>query len=134
MAAKLQYASEAQDHELLSIHLNYTYQKPFFPFLLENGNSDESDSNEQPDKRKQIQRSPKAKRTQRAPGPKKVQTKTRTKPAVHVTVESTSSTSPSDEQVRNLTIKGKAVKGRPVRDPQDDETFLVSSLILTVLH
>ncbi|KAL9975413.1 hypothetical protein ACROYT_G012573 [Oculina patagonica] len=90
----------------------------------ENSNSDESESNEQPDKRKQVQRSPKAKRTQRAPATKKVQTKTRTKPAVHVTVESTSSTSPSDEQVRNLAIKGKGVKGRPVRDPRDDETFL----------
>ena len=94
--------------------------------LLENSNSDESESNEQPDKRKQVQRSPKAKRTQRMPVSKKGPTKTRAKPAVHVTVDTTSSTSPSDEQARNLVIKGKSVTGRPVRDPRDDETFLVS--------
>jgi len=52
---------------------------------------------------------------------------TRRKPAVHVTVDSTSSTSPSDQQARHLAIKGKAVTGRPVRDPRDDETHLVSS-------
>ncbi|KAJ7376666.1 leucine rich repeat [Desmophyllum pertusum] len=91
---------------------------------VENSNSDESESNEHPEKRKQVQRSPKAKRTQRVPVSKKGPTKTRTKPSVHVTVESTSSTSPSDKQVRNLAIKGKTMKGRPVRDPQDDETFL----------
>jgi len=97
-----------------------------FFFLIENSHSDESESNEQPDKRKQLQRSPKAKRTQRMPVSKKGPAKTRTKPAVHVTVESTSSTSPSDQQARHLAIKGKAVTGRPVRDPRDDETHLVS--------
>ena len=96
-----------------------------FSLLIENSNSDESESNEQPDKRKQFQRSPKAKRTQRMRVSEKGPTKPR-KPAVHVTVESTSSTSPSDQQARNLAIKGKAVTGRPVRDPRDDETHLVS--------
>ena len=57
---------------------------------------------------------------------KKGASKTRTKPLVHVTVDSTSSTSPADEQVRKLAVQGKAVKGRLVRDPQDDERFLVS--------
>ena len=97
-----------------------------FLFSIENSNSDESESNEQPDKRKQFQRSPKAKRTQRMRVSEKGPTKPRRKPAVHVTVESTSSTSPSDQQARNLAIKGKAVTGRPVRDPRDDETHLVS--------
>jgi len=91
---------------------------------VENSNSDESESTEQPDKRKQIQRSPKAKRTQRMPVSKKGPIKTRTKPSVHVTVESTSSTSPSDQQAKHLAIKGKAVTGRAVRDPRDDETYL----------
>lgn len=91
---------------------------------VENSNSDESESNEQPDKRKQFQRSPKAKRTQRVRVSEKGPTKPRRKPAVHVTVESTSSTSLSDQQARNLAIKGKAVTGRPVRDPRDDETHL----------
>lgn len=92
----------------------------------DNSPSEDFESTEQPDKRKKFQLSPKAKRTQRVPVSKKPgQTKTRTKPAVHVAVGSTSSTSPSDEQVRNFTIKGKAaLKGRPVRDPKDDETFL----------
>lgn len=53
-------------------------------------------------------------------------TKVRPQPSWQVTVDSTSSTSPTDEQVRNLAIKGKAVKGRSVRDTKDDETFLVS--------
>lgn len=97
-----------------------------FSLLIENSNSDESESNEQPDKRKQFQRSPKTKRTQRMRVSEKGPTKPRRKPAVHVTVESTSSTSPSDQQARNLAIKGKAVKGRPIRDPRDDETHLVS--------
>ena len=100
----------------------------FFFFLIENSNSDESESNEQPDKRKQVQRSPKAKRAQRVPVSKKgLTTKARAKPGARVTIESTSSTSPSDQQARNLAIKGKAVTGRAVRDPRDDETYLVSS-------
>lgn len=88
--------------------------------------SADSESTEQPDKKKKEQLSSKVKRSQWVPISKKPgQTKTRTKPAVHVTVESTSPTSPSDEQVRNLMIKGKtALKGRTVRDPKDDETFL----------
>ena len=49
------------------------------------------------------------------------QAKTRSKPSV--AFESTSSTSPRDEQTRKLAIKGQAVT---VRDPKDDETFLVS--------
>lgn len=98
----------------------------FFFFLTENSNSDESESNEQPDKRKQVQRSPKAKRVQRVPVSKKGPTKARAKPGARVTIESTSSTSPSDQQARNLAIKGKAVTGRAVRDPRDDETYLVS--------
>ena len=98
----------------------------FFSILIENTNSDESESNEQPDKRKQVQRSPKAKRAQRMEVSKKGPTKVRAKPAARVTVESTSSTSPSDQQARHLAIKGKAVAGRSVRDPRDDETFLVS--------
>ena len=52
---------------------------------------------------------------------RKGQAKTRSKPSV--AFESTSSTSPTDEQTRKLAIKGKAVT---VRDPKDDETFLVS--------
>ena len=101
-------------------------------FSLDINQSADSESTEQPDKKKKEQLSSKAKRSQWVPVSKKPgQTKTRTKPAVHVTVESTSSTSPSDEQVRNLMIKGKtALKGRTVRDPKDDETFLVSELSL----
>lgn len=101
-------------------------------FSLDINRSADSESTEQPDKKKKEQLSSKAKRSQWVPVSKKQgQTKTRTKPAVHVTVESTSSTSPSDEQVRNLMIKGKtALKGRTVRDPKDDETFLVSELSL----
>lgn len=101
-------------------------------FSLDINRSADSESTEQPDKKKKEQLSSKAKRSQWVPVSKKPgQTKTRTKPAVHVTVESTSSTSPSDEQVRNLMIKGKtALKGRTVRDPKDDETFLVSELSL----
>lgn len=96
---------------------------------------DDSESTEQPDKKKKEQLSSKAKRSQWVPISKKPgQSKTHTKPAVHATVESTSSTSPSDEQVRNLMIKGKtALKGRTVRDPKDDETFLVSELSLVFL-
>ena len=97
-----------------------------FSLLIENSNSDESESYEQPDKRKQLQRSPKAKRIQRVRVSEKGPTKPRRKPAVQVTVESTSSTSPSDQQARNLAVKGKAMTGRPVRDPRDDETHLVS--------
>ena len=101
-------------------------------FSLDINRSADSESTEQPDKKKKEQLSSKAKRSQWVPVSKKPgQTKTRTKPAVYVTVESTSSTSPSDEQVRNLMIKGKtALKGRTVRDPKDDETFLVSELFL----
>lgn len=101
-------------------------------FSLDINQSADSESTEQPDKKKKEQLSSKAKRSQWVPVSKKPgQTKTRTKPAVHVTVESTSSTSPSDEQVRNLMIKGKtALKERTVRDPKDDETFLVSELSL----
>lgn len=104
-------------------------------FSLDINQSADSESTEQPDKKKKEQLSSKAKRSQWVPVSKKPgQTKTRTKPAVHVTVESTSSTSPSDEQVRNLMIKGKtALKGRTVRDPKDDETFLVSELSLVFL-
>lgn len=99
--------------------------------MLENSNSDDSESNEPQDKRiKKIQRSPKSKRMSRTAASKKGQTKNQTKPSVHVTVESTSSTSPTDEQARNLTVKGKAVKGRVVRDPHDDETFLVSVIFI----
>ena len=91
-------------------------------FLLENSNSDDSESNEHPDKGvKRVQRSPQTKRKQRAPMSRKGQAKTRSKPSV--AFESTSSTSPTDEQTRKLAIKGKAVT---VRDPKDDETFLVS--------
>ena len=104
-------------------------------FSLDINRSADSESTEQPDKKKKVQLSPKAKRSQWVPVSKKPgQTKTRTKPAVHVTVESTSSTLPSDEQVRNLMIKGKtALKERTVRDPKDDETFLVSELSLVLL-
>ena len=104
-------------------------------FSLDINQSADSESTEQPDKKKKEQLSSKAKRSQWVPVSKKPgQTKTRTKPAVHVTVESTSSTSPSDEQVRNLMIKGKtALKERTVRDPKDDETFLVSELSLVFL-
>ena len=104
-------------------------------FSLDVNRSADSESTEQPDKKKKEQLSSKAKRSQWVPVSKKPgQTKTRTKPAVHVTVESTSSTSPSDEQVRNLMIKGKtALKERTVRDPKDDETFLVSELSLVLL-
>lgn len=104
-------------------------------FSLDINQSADSESTEQPDKKKKEQLSSKAKRSQWVPVSKKPgQTKTRTKPAVHVTVESTSSTSPSDEQVRNLMIKGKtALKERTVRDPKDDETFLVSELSLVLL-
>ena len=70
---------------------------------------------------KRVQRSPQTKRKQRAPMSRKGQAKTRSKPSV--AFESTSSTSPTDEQTRKLAIKGKAVT---VRDPKDDETFLVS--------
>ena len=52
---------------------------------------------------------------------RKGQAKIRSKPSV--AFESTSSTSPTDEQTRKLAVKGKAVT---VRDPKDDETFLVS--------
>ena len=52
---------------------------------------------------------------------RKGQVKIRSKPSV--AFESTSSTSPTDEQTRKLAVKGKAVT---VRDPKDDETFLVS--------
>ena len=104
-------------------------------FSLDINQSADSESTEQPGKKKKEQLSSKAKRSQWVPVSKKLgQTKTRTKPAVHVTVESTSSTSPSDEQVRNLMIKGKtALKERTVRDPKDDETFLVSELSLVLL-
>ena len=104
-------------------------------FSLDINQSADSESTEQPGKKKKEQLSSKAKRSQWVPVSKKLgQTKTRTKPAVHVTVESTSSTSPSDEQVKNLMIKGKtALKGRTVRDPKDDETFLVSELSLVFL-
>ena len=104
-------------------------------FSLDINQSADSESTEQPGKKKKEQLSSKAKRSQWVPVSKKLgQTKTRTKPAVHVTVESTSSTSPSDEQVKNLIIKGKtALKGRTVRDPKDDETFLVSELSLVFL-
>ena len=104
-------------------------------FSLDINQSADSESTEQPGKKKKEQLSSKAKRSQWVPVSKKPgQTKTRTKPAVHVTVESTSSTSPSDEQVKNLIIKGKtALKGRTVRDPKDDETFLVSELSLVFL-
>ena len=91
-------------------------------FLLENSNSDDSESNEYHDKGvKRVQRSPQTKRKQRAPVSRKGQAKIRSKPSV--AFESTSSTSPTDEQTRKLAIKGKAVT---VRDPKDDETFLVS--------
>ena len=70
---------------------------------------------------KRVQRSPQTKRKQRAPMSRKGQAKTRSKPSV--AFESTSSTSPTDEQTRKLAVKGKAVT---VRDPKDDETFLVS--------
>ena len=91
-------------------------------FLLENSNSDDSESNEYHDKGvKRVQRSPQTKRKQRAPVSRKGQGKIRSKPSV--AFESTSSTSPTDEQTRKLAIKGKAVT---VRDPKDDETFLVS--------
>ena len=52
---------------------------------------------------------------------RKGQAKIRSKPSV--AFESASSTSPTDEQTRKLAVKGKAVR---VRDPKDDETFLVS--------
>ena len=52
---------------------------------------------------------------------RKGQAKIRSKPSV--AFESTSSTSPTDEQTRKLAVKGQAVR---VRDPKDDETFLVS--------
>ena len=91
-------------------------------FILENSNSDDSESNENHDKGvKRVQRSPQTKRKQRVPMSRKGQAKIRSKPSV--AVESTSSTSPTDERTRKLTIKGKAVT---VRDPKDDETFLVS--------
>ena len=93
-----------------------------FLLLLENSNSDDSESNEQHDKGvKRVQRSPQTKRKQRAPISRKGQAKIRSKPSV--AFESTSSTSPTDEQTRKLAIKGKALT---VRDPKDDETFLVS--------
>lgn len=91
----------------------------------ENNESDDSESNGHFDKRtKQIQRSPKSKRTTRATATKKGTSRTRTKPSVQATVGSTSSTSPTDEQVKKLAVLGKAVKGRPVRDAEEDERFL----------
>ena len=100
----------------------YEYDALLTFFLLENSNSDDSESNEYHDKGvKRVQRSPQTKRKQRAPVSRKGQAKTRSKPSV--AFESTSSTSPTDEQTRKLAVKGQAVR---VRDPKDDETFLVS--------
>jgi len=92
---------------------------------LENGDSDDSESNEHIKKRaKRGQQSPKNKRATRTAATKKDTGKNRAKPSLHVTVDSTSSTSPTDDQVRKLTVLGKALKGRTVRDPEDDERIL----------
>ncbi|KAK2559570.1 Leucine-rich repeat and coiled-coil domain-containing protein 1 [Acropora cervicornis] len=93
--------------------------------LVENGDSDDSESNEHIKKRaKRGQQSPKNKRATRTAATKKDTGKNRAKPSLHVTVDSTSSTSPTDDQVRKLTVLGKALKGRTVRDPEDDERIL----------
>ncbi|XP_015774024.1 PREDICTED: leucine-rich repeat and coiled-coil domain-containing protein 1-like [Acropora digitifera] len=92
---------------------------------LEKGDSDDSESNEHIKKRaKRGQQSPKSKRATRTAATKKDTGKNRAKPSLHVTVDSTSSTSPTDDQVRKLTVLGKALKGRTVRDPEDDEKIL----------
>ncbi|XP_015774025.1 PREDICTED: leucine-rich repeat and coiled-coil domain-containing protein 1-like [Acropora digitifera] len=92
---------------------------------LEKGDSDDSESNEHIKKRaKRGQQSPKSKRATRTAATKKDTGKNRTKPSLHVTVDSTTSTSPTDDQVRKLTVLGKALKGRTVRDPEDDERIL----------
>ena len=97
--------------------------------LVEKGDSDDSESNEHIKKRaKRGQQSPKSKRATRTAATKKDSGKNRAKPSLHVTVDSTSSTSPTDDQVRKLTVLGKALKGRTVRDPEDDERILVSGL------
>ena len=95
--------------------------------LVGKDDSDDSESNEHIKKRaKRVQQSPKSKRATRTAATKKDTSKSRAKPSVHVTVDSTSSTSPTDDQVRKLTVQGKALKGRLVRDPEDDERILVS--------
>ncbi|XP_067052104.1 leucine-rich repeat and coiled-coil domain-containing protein 1-like isoform X1 [Acropora muricata] len=92
---------------------------------LEKGDSDDSESYEHIKKRaKRGQQSPKSKRATRTAATKKDTGKNRAKPSLHVTVDSTSSTSPTDDQVRKLTVLGKALKGRTVRDPEDDERIL----------
>lgn len=97
--------------------------------LVEKGDSDDSESNEHIKKRaKRGQQSPKSKRATRTAATKKDTDKNRAKPSLHVTVDLTSSTSPTDDQVRKLTVLGKALKGRTVRDPEDDERILVSDL------
>ena len=97
--------------------------------LVGKDDSDDSESNEHIKKRtKRVQQSPKSKRATCTVVTKKDTSKSRAKPSVHVTVDSSSSTSPTDDQVRKLTVKGKALKGRLVRDPEDDERILVSRL------
>lgn len=97
--------------------------------LVEKGDSDDSESYEHIKKRaKRGQQSPKSKRATRTAATKKDASKNRAKPSLHVTVDSTTSTSPTDDQVRKLTVLGKALKERTVRDPEDDERILVSGL------